>query len=165
MALRKNTGSDSMKSGYASGVLHASHVLQRWTSLLCPDRPHSVLRTPCGLECLARERDDAIGVISVGDVINRETAPALGAALLECLSRGRNVILSMSDVTGIDGAGVAVLVQAVAAARYRGLSLALVAVSQDVEAILELHRVKPLFPEYRHLADAERQVCAVSQSW
>lgn len=165
MALRQNTGPGILKSRYVSGLVQAIHGFQRWITLRYAARPESVLRTPCGLRCVARGREDAIGIVSLADAINCETAQALGSTLLESLAGGRNVILSMSGVTAIDSAGVAVLVQAVAAARYRGLNFALVAVSQEVAAILDLYQVKPLFPEYRHLVDAERQVCGASQAW
>ena len=111
------------------------------------------------LRCVVRQRSNIISIVSVTGVLDCKTAHALARTLDGCIARGHHQVLSVSRITEIDSAGVAVLVRACHAARYHGLSFALYAVNGEVDAALQLYRLKALIPVYRHLSDARQQAC------
>ena len=162
MAQRHDAEPDSMKIGHFPGLTQALHVLEHWLSVIYSVQPGAVMSEPGAIRCMTREQDNKTCIVSVAGTVNCETALTLGSELHECIYRGRHIMLSMSGVTDMDCAGVAVLVQAVAAARYRGLGFSLVAVTREVETALDLYHLKHLIPEYSHLADAKRQICRAS---
>lgn len=65
--------------------------------------------------------------------------------LLACLARRENLLVDMSAVTEIDGAGVASLVEAHNAARKNGKGFALFHVGEPVMRVLRLARLDQAF--------------------
>lgn len=65
--------------------------------------------------------------------------------LMDCLQSGDDVLVDMSHVTRIDGAGLANLIQAYHSARRSGQGFALFNVSVSVERILKLVHLDQVF--------------------
>jgi anti-sigma B factor antagonist len=68
---------------------------------------------PDGLELVERVIDDALVITAVGE-IDLDTAPALGAAVIDCVdkTRGGRRILDLSSVTFLNSTGLTALLRA-----------------------------------------------------
>jgi anti-anti-sigma factor len=141
------------------GFAQACHVVGHWFSSRHAAHPESIMDESGLLRCVVRECSNMISIVAVTGVLDCQTAHALAGTLDGCIARGRHLVLSVSRVTEIDTAGVAVLVRAYHAARYHGLSFALFAVNGEVDAALQLYRLRALIPEYRRLSDVKQQAC------
>jgi len=91
-----------------------------------------------------RESGNMAVVALEGDV-DLEKSPTARKVLLECVERGRDVIVDMASVTYIDSSGIASLVEALQAARRQGTAFALAAVSASARRVLELARLDTVF--------------------
>jgi anti-sigma B factor antagonist len=76
-------------------------------------------------------------------VVREENAPA--------------IIVDFSNVSILDSAGVGALIQTHVACARTQRRLALAGLSQRIEAVLEVTRVRNLFPVYSSTAEAESQ--------
>lgn len=65
--------------------------------------------------------------------------------LLDCLSERENLLVDMSAVPQVDGAGAAILVEAHHAALKNGKGFALACVSESVMRVLRLARLDRIF--------------------
>lgn len=158
MAQRVDTAFHRSAGGQRLGLPQMLHCLADRLAIPHAGRPKTLLRSAWRLGHVTRGREKVAGIVDLSGAVSRENAQALGTILLDCIAKGQHLIIAMSEVTAIDSAGAAVLVQAVAAARIRGLVVALVGVNPGVDAALGLFRLKPLFREFEDLADAERLV-------
>jgi anti-sigma B factor antagonist len=84
-------------------------------------------------------------VVSFAGDVDLEHSPAARRVLLDCVARGRGVIVDMSAVGYIDSSGIASLVEALQAARRQGTSLALAAVSPSALRVFKLARLDTVF--------------------
>jgi anti-sigma B factor antagonist len=84
--------------------------------------------------------------IEMEGCIDRITAPELKRDLMSKLETVRHLRLDLSQVTWIDSAGLASLVQLMAEARRRGGDLIVEAASDGVVKMLRLARLEDLFP-------------------
>ena len=99
------------------------------------------------------ERGDTTVVAFEGDV-DLESSPAARKVLLECVARGRPVLVDMSGVTYIDSSGVASLVESLQRSRKAGRGFALVSVSEAALRVLQLARLDKVFAIHPTLDDA-----------
>jgi anti-anti-sigma factor len=85
--------------------------------------------------------------IVVGGEIDLATGPALRDALAEQMGHGQAVVLDLSGVTFIDSSGLAVLIEAVTAAKVDGWSLGVVSnLPPAVRRLLELTGLEAVLP-------------------
>ena len=80
------------------------------------------------------------------DRLDAEEAPAARKTLLGLIQPGSHLRVSMSHVTYLDTAGVAVLIEAARQARERGVCLSLADVSDAAKASLEVVHLEHFFP-------------------
>jgi anti-sigma B factor antagonist len=84
-------------------------------------------------------------VVEFRGEIDLEYSPAVRKVLLEAVGRGRDMVVDLSNVTLIDSSGVASFLEAAQAARHKGVSFALAAVTDPVMRVLKLARLDTVF--------------------
>lgn len=87
-----------------------------------------------------------------GDV-DLEHSPAARKVLLDCVEKGRDVIVDMSRITYIDSSGIASLVEALQVARRKGIGFSLAAVSASALRVFQLARLDQVFTIHLTVAD------------
>ena len=91
-----------------------------------------------------REHGDRLVVSFRGD-LDLESSPEARRILLECVGRGRSLLVDLSGVPYLDSSGVASLVEAYQISRTRGTSFGLASVSPRALRVLELARLDKVF--------------------
>ena len=104
------------------------------------------------MEHSVREEGGAMIAAFEGEV-DLEHSPKAREVLLECVARGKKVLVDLSGVTYIDSSGVASLVEAFQKAKKRGQDFALVSVNAPALRVLELARLDKVFVIHENLAD------------
>lgn len=104
------------------------------------------------MEHSVREEGGVIVAAFVGEV-DLEHSPRARKVLLECVGRGKNVLVDLSGVEYIDSSGVASLVEAFQRAKKAGTGFALVSVNAAALRVLELARLDKVFTIHETLAD------------
>ena len=89
--------------------------------------------------------DPSKAIIHIVGPIDLDHARKTRRKLLACLASRENLLVDMSAVTEIDGAGVASLVEAHNAARKKGKGFALFHVGEPVMRVLRLARLDQAF--------------------
>jgi anti-sigma B factor antagonist len=84
-------------------------------------------------------------VVVVGGEVDMESSPRLLLELQRHLAHGGRTVVDLAGVQYIDSAGIAVLVEALKAARKRGQEFALRAPSAQVTAVLALAQLQQFF--------------------
>lgn len=84
-------------------------------------------------------------VVELAGEIDLDRAPQVRALLLDCVIRGNDVLVDLSQVTYIDSSGIAGLVEALQQARELGRSFDLVALSPQALRVFELARLDQVF--------------------
>lgn len=92
-------------------------------------------------------------VISFEGDMDLDSSRESRKVLLECVGRGRSVLVDLSGVDYIDSSGVASLVESLQDARKRGSDLALVSVSPTALRVLHLARLDKVFTIHQSLED------------
>ncbi len=90
------------------------------------------------------DRDGACIVALHGDV-DLEKAPSLRKLLLDCVARGKAVLIDMSAVAYIDSSGIASLIEALQTSMSKGTGFGLVSVSDQAMRVLQLARLDKVF--------------------
>ena len=99
-------------------------------------------------------REEAgVVVASFSGEVDLEHSPAARQVLLECVGRGKKVLVDLSAVEYIDSSGVASLVEAFQRAKKAGQGFALVAVNEAPRRVLQLARLDKVFTIHETLAD------------
>ena len=93
-------------------------------------------------------------VVSLSGEVDLESSPAARAILLDCVDRGRDVLVDLRGVSYLDRSAIASLVEALQRATQIGRRFALVCVSPEILSILELGRLDRAYPIHRTLAEA-----------
>jgi anti-sigma B factor antagonist len=96
------------------------------------------------IEHEVREERGKLVIALRGDV-DLGNSPAARRVLLECVERGRAVLVDLSGVSYIDSSGIASLVEALQNARQQGSGFALACVSPSARRVLELARLDQVF--------------------
>jgi anti-sigma B factor antagonist len=91
-----------------------------------------------------REEVGGFVVAFEGDV-DLQTSPDARKVLLECVGRGKSVVVDLSGISYIDSSGVASLVESFQAARKGGQNLVLASVSDGALRVLKLARLNKVF--------------------
>jgi len=91
-----------------------------------------------------REQQGSL-VVELGGEIDLDRAPKIRNTLLDCVGRGRDVLVDLSQVTYIDSSGIASLVEALQNAGQAGTGFGLVAVSAEALRVFELARLDKVF--------------------
>jgi len=99
---------------------------------------------------------DASGaaVVSVTGELGPETAPAFGKALDHLCGKARPVMVDLEGLTGIDGLGLSVLVQAFRRLRRHDCALIVVAPPPGVRKVMSASGVEDFMPICRTLDEA-----------
>lgn len=84
-------------------------------------------------------------VLALSGEIDLDRAPGVRRQLLDCVKRGKDVLVDLSKVTYIDSSGIAGLVEALQWANRRGTALHLAAVSPQALRVFELARLDKVF--------------------
>ena len=90
------------------------------------------------------EEQGALVVHLEGDV-DLDHAPSIRTLLLNCVARGRNLFVDLSDVNYIDSSGIASLIEALQGCTNAGTTFGLVAVSNQAMRVIELARLDKVF--------------------
>jgi anti-sigma B factor antagonist len=96
------------------------------------------------MEQEVREEQGGLVVSLVGDV-DLDSSPQARELLLQCVGRGRRVIVDLSGVAYMDSSGVASLVEALQTAKRNGSFFGLAAVQGTALRVLELARLDRVF--------------------
>ena len=100
-----------------------------------------------------REEQDRL-VVSLAGEIDLDRAPEVRRLLLDCVGRGRDVLVDLSRVTYIDSSGIASLVEALQNAGKADTGFALIAVSEEALRVFELARLDKVFAIHPDLDSA-----------
>ena len=90
-------------------------------------------------------------VIELGGEIDLDRAPEVRKLLLDCVGRGRDLLVDLSAVAYLDSSGVASLIEAMQVANKNGTALRLFAASSQVVRVFELARLDQVFPMHADL--------------
>ena len=101
-----------------------------------------------------RSSDDAIVVYCKGRIIYRKEVAALSCTLAEVLPQTRQLVLEMSEVESMDGAGLGELLSALSSAQARGCRMKLAAPSKRVRELLDMTRLASVFEVHDTVEDA-----------
>ena len=94
----------------------------------------------------AVREESGYSVVELTGDVDLSCSPELRAMILECLGRGRNLLIDLAKVTYIDSSGVASLVEGYQTAKKRKLRFGLVGVSDAALSVLKLARLDKVFP-------------------
>ena len=90
--------------------------------------------------------------------LDMHSVPAFHPILEAAVQRAAcGLIVTLADITGMDSAGLAVLIEGLKWSRSRALPYVLTHVTPAVQRVLELARLEHLFPIAPSMAEAERQ--------
>ncbi len=95
-------------------------------------------------------------VVRLAGEVDLEHAPGVRRLLLDCVGRGKDMLVDLSRVDYIDSSGIASLIEALQATKARGTGFGLVAVSAQAMRVLELARLDRVFAIHADLAAACR---------
>lgn len=84
-------------------------------------------------------------VVALEGDVDMSSSPDARKVLLDCVGRGRPVVVDMAGVSYIDSSGVASLVESLQNARKSGSAFVLAAVSEPARRVLELARLDQVF--------------------
>jgi anti-sigma B factor antagonist len=99
--------------------------------------------------------NDGISVVTCkGRIVYRDEVAALSNTVDDLLTRSRLLVLELSEVETLDGAGLGELAALLALARDHGCRMKLVVPNQGVRDLLELTRLESAFDIHRTLDDA-----------
>jgi anti-anti-sigma factor len=101
-----------------------------------------------------RMSEDVAVVNCKGRIVYRKEVAALSYAVADLLLQARQVVLELSGVESMDGAGVGELLAILARAQESGCVFTLAAPSKPVRALLELTRVATAFEIYSSVDEA-----------
>ncbi len=104
------------------------------------------------MEHSVREEQGAV-IASLGGDVDLENSPRARELLLECVGRGKKVLVDLSGVSYIDSSGVASLVEAFQLAKRNRTDFALVSVNASALRVLELARLDKVFTIHDSVAD------------
>ena len=93
-------------------------------------------------------------MVSVAGEIGPDTAPAFGKALDHLCGKARPVMVDLQGLTGIDGLGLSVLVQAFRRLRQHECALIVVAPPPGVRKVMSASGVEDFMPICRTLEEA-----------
>jgi anti-anti-sigma factor len=101
-----------------------------------------------------RISDDVAVVTCKGRIVYRNEVAALSCTVADLLPHARQLVLELSQVETMDGAGVGELMALLALVQARGGTLKLAAPSKGVRELLELTRVASAFAIHDTVDDA-----------
>lgn len=102
------------------------------------------------------EKNDTVVVAFEGD-IDLKSSGEVCTVLLDCVSRGRAVLVDMSGVALIDSSGVAVLLEAFQNSRKKGKEFVLAEIGDSVLRVLKLARLETIFTIANSVSDGLRE--------
>lgn len=91
-----------------------------------------------------KEIDDHLLVTLQGDV-DLEHSTAVRKLLLNAASKGRDLLIDLSDVTYLDSSGIASMIEAMHMARKNGAAFRLFSANEQVRRVFELARLDKVF--------------------
>ena len=99
-----------------------------------------------------------ITVVRPQGTLDRHSVPAFHQILEAAIQRAeRGLIVALADITCMDSAGLAVLIEGLKWSRGRALPYVLTHVTPAVQRMLELARLEPFFPIASSVEEAARQ--------
>ena len=98
--------------------------------------------------------DDVAVVACKGRIVFRKEAAALSDAVAELLPQTRQLVLELSQVEAVDGAGLGELLAMLPRAQASGCAMKLVGLSKRVREVLELTRVASVFEIHPSVEEA-----------
>ena len=104
------------------------------------------------MEHSVREEQGAV-IACLGGDVDLENSPRARELLLECVGRGKKVLVDLSGVSYIDSSGVASLVEAFQVAKRNQTGFALVSVNAAALRVLELARLDKVFTIHESVSD------------
>lgn len=99
-----------------------------------------------------RTSEGTIVVYCKGRIVYRKEVAALSCTLAELLPQTQQLVLEMSEVESMDGAGLGELLSALSCAQARGCRMILAAPSRRVRELLDVTRLASVF-EIRDTAE------------
>jgi anti-sigma B factor antagonist len=101
----------------------------------------------------AVREESGYAIVELTGDVDLSCSPELRATILNCLERGRNLLVDLAKVTYIDSSGVASLVEGYQTAKKRKLRFGLVGVSDAALSVLKLARLDKVFPIHSTVKD------------
>jgi anti-anti-sigma factor len=101
-----------------------------------------------------RRCDDVAVVACKGRIVYGNEVEALSCTVADLLPQSRQLVLELSQVETVDGAGLGELLALLARAQERGCTIKLAAPSKAVRELLELTRVASAFEIHATVNDA-----------
>jgi len=89
--------------------------------------------------------NNGVFIASFEGDIDLEHSGKARSIFLDCISRGKGVVIDMSGVTMIDSSGVASLLEAFQKARKKGKAFVLADVAETVMRVFKLARLEKVF--------------------
>jgi anti-sigma B factor antagonist len=107
---------------------------------------------------ITTRQNEAATIVDVTGKVTLDSAPYFLKALMDLLKvkKAPRVVVNMTDLSYIDSAGIACLVEALKVARESKLGLALFGLNREVKEVLELTRLSRVFEVYGTEEDALR---------
>jgi anti-sigma B factor antagonist len=107
---------------------------------------------------ITTRQNGTAAIVDVTGTVTLDNAPNFLKALMELLKvkKSPRVIVNMTDLSYIDSAGIACLVEALKVARESKLGFALFGLNREVKEVLELTRLSRVFEVYNKEEDALR---------
>lgn len=99
------------------------------------------------------KEEGGYSVLELEGDVDLSCSPDARKQILQCLEKGRNLLVDLSAVSYIDSSGVASLVEGYQTAKKRALKFGLVGVSIAAMNVLQLARLDKVFPIHSSVAE------------
>lgn len=101
--------------------------------------------------------DETAIVVSFEGDVDLDHSREVRDILLDCVGRGKVVLVDLAEVSYIDSSGIASLVEALQMAKKKDCSLILVSVSEACLRVLKLARLDTVFSISENLEEAKEK--------
>ena len=106
------------------------------------------------------KEEQGVTVVSLSGDVDLQSSPEARKILIECVDKGKSLIVDLSGVGYIDSSGVASLVESFQRSRKNGHGFVLVAVSEGALRVLKLARLDKVFTICDTLEDGLASISA-----
>lgn len=103
------------------------------------------------MEIRTREEGGYV-ILELSGEVDLSCSPEARKLILDCLEKGKNLLVDLSAVSYIDSSGVASLVEGYQTAKKQQLRFGLVGVSDAAMSVLHLARLDKVFPIHANVA-------------
>ena len=98
--------------------------------------------------------EEDYSIIELSGEVDLSCSPDARKQILECLGKGKGLLVDLSQVSYIDSSGVASLVEGYQTAKKKTLKFGLLGVSTAAMSVLQLARLDKVFPIYANIEES-----------